>query len=161
MRTLWGRARGFVLPFLATLSALFVFLWPVLLPFSVYRTGAYDVAPADACPGEPVRVIVERSIEHPTLLGVRVGAVREATVVSEWRKTDGTTVPAGEASVPLAPQPWGKVVSPVLREAPAATGEYRLISRTTVSGRVWWADRNLQEFEQASGPLAVKEDCGA
>lgn len=150
--------KGFVYSFLGTLAAFLLFLWPLLVPFEVYEVHGYRLMPETACPGEPVRVLINREVKDPAILGVRVGTINNSLVNSEWEGS-GVIIPVGEADVPLDPEPRGERISPVVREAPLTPGRYRLKAHTTVSGSVWWATRTLEESRHQSDWFEVV-DCG-
>ena len=147
--------RTFLVSFSATLLAILAFLWPLLVPFAPYQSYGYEVLPRSVCPGDLVRVTVDREVE-----AAFYAEVERQSVVSEWRAKDGRIVPAGDVpDIPLSEHPRKKAVSPVVREAPGP-GEWRLLTRSTVEGRVWWARKTQNEFVQRSEDRLVVKDCG-
>lgn len=125
-------------------------------PFQPYRTLEFTGFEDDTvCVNEGVVVQAEREIVTPLF-----GDLIRAEVSSFWQDTStGLMEGAGSVPIPIQDEAYGKLVSPIIREAPPLPGEFTLYAETTAYGTLGIVPRHstIATYSQAN---VTVEDCG-
>jgi hypothetical protein len=108
------------------------------VPFANYTIHGYVAMPEEGCPGTLVRVTVDRTLTKPLL-----GRVNSIFIRSYWEHALTGATPGSDTFTQPFTGNYGrrKVQSEFLRLVPDRSGQWRLVSEITVSGRVLGRNR--------------------
>lgn len=140
---------------LATAIIIGVFLlFPIPLRYEPYEVYETTVVPDRVCPGQGVKVIVDREVYLPRPWY----GLWSFQVSSQWEDVDtGATYPAysGPAKTEDIVTGRARVESDLIREAPPAPGVYVLKTEYTLKGRVLYLPQTYYSPEYESDALKV------